>query len=424
VPRLKNRVPTYRKHRHSGQAIVTLSGQDYYLGPFGTKVSRAAYDARVAEWLARGRQPLGPDNESGGSILVQLIVAYKRHAESYYRKDGKITNEVTAILNAAKVVRQLYGREPANDFDALKLQAVQQAMIRLGWCRRHINKQISRIVRMFAWGVSQKFVRGDLAHELREVKGLHRGRTEARESNPVLPIADSIVNATLPHLPPIVADMVRLQRLTGCRPAEICILRPCDMDTNGEVWSYRPSSHKTEHHGRERVIFIGPKGQDVLRPYLLRDKEAFCFCPADSERKRRTAMHVARVVPLTYGNRPGTNRSANPKRPAGKRYTVASYRRAINRACESAFGMPEALRSPQPEESQEQKAARLKAANLWREKHCWSPNQLRHSAATEIRKRFGLEAAQVTLGHAAADVTQVYAERDMQKAAEVMALVG
>jgi len=54
----------------------------------------------------------------------------------------------------------------------------------------------------------------------------------------------------------------------------------------------------------------------------------------------------------------------------------------------------------------------------------WSPNQLRHSAATEIRLRFGLEAAQVALGHSKAEVTQVYAERDWTKAAAVMREVG
>ena len=42
----------------------------------------------------------------------------------------------------------------------------------------------------------------------------------------------------------------------------------------------------------------------------------------------------------------------------------------------------------------------------------WAPNRLRHTRATEVRKQFGLEAAQVILGHAKADVTQVYAERD------------
>jgi integrase len=49
---------------------------------------------------------------------------------------------------------------------------------------------------------------------------------------------------------------------------------------------------------------------------------------------------------------------------------------------------------------------------------------LRHSAATEIRKRYGLEAAAVVLGHARADVTQIYAERDQDLAKRIIAEVG
>jgi hypothetical protein len=50
--------------------------------------------------------------------------------------------------------------------------------------------------------------------------------------------------------------------------------------------------------------------------------------------------------------------------------------------------------------------------------------QLRHTAATAIRARHGLEASQVVLGHAKADVTQLYAERDLSKAHAVMAEIG
>jgi Site-specific recombinase XerC len=424
MPRLLRSLPTYRKHRASGQAIVTLSGKDFYLGPHGTKTSRLEYDRHVAEWLARGRRPLDSSGDTPETSNVELIVAYKRFAEGYYRKDGKVTNEVTAILSAAKFVKQLYGRESASSFGPLKLQAVQQSMLRAGWCRKNINKQIGRIVRMFGWGVSQELVKPEVAQALREVKGLHKGRTEARETAPVMPVEESVVNSTLEHLPPIVADMVRLQRLTGCRPEEVCSVRPCDVDTSNPVWAYRPQSHKTQHHGRERVIFIGPKGQDVLRPYLLRAKTSFCFCPSEGEKKRRTKEHEERRTPLSYGNRPGTNRKDDPQWKAGARYTTASYRRAIHRGCELAFGLSEDLRLIPKALPADEKARRRKLANEWRAEHTWHPNQLRHSAATEIRKRFGLEAAQVTLGHAAADVTQVYAERDLEKAAAVMAQVG
>jgi integrase len=425
MPRLIRPVPRYRKHRASGQAVVTLSGRDHYLGPYGTKASKAAYDRAIAEWLARGRRSSGDAHEGRPEITcVELIAGYVRHARAYYRKNGQPTSEVHAILSVAKVVKDLYGREPANEFGPLKLQAIQQAMIRAGWSRKNINKQCQRIVRMFAWGVAQELVRVEVTQALREVQGLHKGRTEARETLPVTPVDDSTVNATLEHTPAVVADMVRLQRLTGARPQEICLLRPCDVDSSGEVWAYRPESHKTEHHGLERVIFIGPKGQDVLRPYLLRDKSAYCFSPADSERKRLAEQHANRKTPLARGNRPGTNRRRKPACKPGSRYTTGSYRRAIERSCEIAFDMPPELRRKPKGETDEQKAERQKLAREWRDRHCWAPNRLRHSASTEIRKLYGLEAAQVVLGHTGANVTQIYAERDMAKAAAVMKEVG
>ncbi|MEO8269503.1 MAG: site-specific integrase, partial [Aureliella sp.] len=49
----------------------------------------------------------------------------------------------------------------------------------------------------------------------------------------------------------------------------------------------------------------------------------------------------------------------------------------------------------------------------------WFPNQLRHSAATEIRQVHGLEAASITLGHSSLVVTQTYAEEDQRKAIAV-----
>ncbi len=61
----------------------------------------------------------------------------------------------------------------------------------------------------------------------------------------------------------------------------------------------------------------------------------------------------------------------------------------------------------------------------WREQHRWHPHQLRHTAGTVIRREFGLEAAQLALGHSSAKVTDaVYAERNMAKVIEVMKRTG
>jgi hypothetical protein len=140
--------------------------------------------------------------ESSGITIVELIVRCKRWAEGYYRKNGTVTSELAAILSAVKFLKQMYGREPANEFGLLRLLAVQQAMVLADWTRKNVNKQVQRIVRMFRWGVSQEVVRPDVAQALRSVPGLHKRRTVARETHPVLPVDDNIVNATLDHLTP------------------------------------------------------------------------------------------------------------------------------------------------------------------------------------------------------------------------------
>jgi integrase len=407
MPRLKNATPKYRKHRASGQAIVTIEGQDFYLGPHGSRPSRREYERLVGEWLQNGRSlPAKPPTIT----IPELINAYRKHAEAYYVKDGQSTGTAENMRPVMRFLRRYYGDTPVGEFGPLALKSLRQRMIEDGQARKYVNENVDRIRRMFKWAAGNEMIPFEVYQRLTAVDGLRKGRTEARETAPVPPVSDDVVEATLPHLPAVVADMVRFQRLTGCRPGEVCILRPCDVDTSGDVWIYRPESHKTEHHGRDRIIAIGPKAQEMLRPYLLRAKEANCFSPADSEQKRRREQHDERVTPLTYGNRPGTNRRRKPKRSAGDCYTNDSYRRAIHRACDKAFPSVEDLSESELKE--------------WRKAHRWSPNQLRHTAATEIRKQFGLEAAQVTLGHSNANVTQIYAERDLSKAAEIMRQVG
>ncbi len=422
MPKLTNSVPKYRHHKRSGQAVVTLRGRDVYLGPYNSKGSKLEYDRVIAEWLAAGR-PTKPVQESCEITVTELVLAYWKFAQSHYVKDGQPTGATAGIKVALRLLRQCYGPTPAVEFGPLALKAMQMKMIDLNQSRGYINSNIDRIRRMFKWAASEELIPASIPQALAMVPGLRKGRTAARDLPPVQPVPDSTVDATILHLPKTVADMVRFQRLTGCRPKEVCILRPIDVDTTAEIWRYQPESHKTEHHGRDRVIFIGPKAQAVLRPYLLRDKRDYCFSPAESERKRSVQRREHRQTPMTPSQRKRESKR-QAQRTINPRYNKDSYRRAIQRACELAFGMPKELRvisKDQPEEKREQ----LKQlASEWRHENCWSPNQLRHSAATDIRKRFGLEGAQVTLGHASADVTQVYAERDLQKALEIMREVG
>jgi len=426
MPRLTRSVPKYRKHRASGQAIVTLGGRDHYLGPHGTKASRVEYDRLIAEWLAAGR-PAAQTSDAELTV-AEILAEYLQWARQHFRKNGSETSELTCIKAVMRRIRFLYGRKPASEFGPLALKTIVSQMIDEGLARSTVNMNAGRIKRIFKWAASEQLVPVEVYQALSTVGGLQKGRSDAREPDPILPVAQETVDATISFLSPIVADMVRLQRLTGMRPADVCNLRPCDVDRNGSVWVFRPESHKTEHHDRERVIFIGPKGQDVLRPYLLRPAEAHCFSPAESEAKRRATRHQQRRTPLSCGNRPGTNRSRAPKRTARDRYDTASYRRAIHRACDKAFPTPEPL-GQRKGETASQWTNRLTSQQReefakWQSDHRWSPNQLRHAAGTDVRRHFGLEAAQVYLGHSKADVTQVYAERDLQLGIKVAAEVG
>ncbi|MEK6234382.1 MAG: site-specific integrase [Planctomycetales bacterium] len=365
-------------------AVVTIDGRDHYLGKYGSTESHAKYARLIAEWEARRH---GPGTKSTGGIIVnELILRYLQFAATYFVKDGINTDEVYGIKAAARPLRRLYGETLVQDFGPLKLKAVREAMIDADLSRGTINQNVGRVRRMFSWGVEMEFVPPAVCQALREVRGLAKGRSRARETAPVAPVAEANVLAVLPEISEPLQAMVMFQWHTGCRPGAACILRPRDVDQSGDVWRYDPESHKTEHHDRECRIYIGPRGREILLPWLDRDPEAYCFSPKEAVEFDRKRLGDAKTQ---------ADRAKRP-RPGRRRdyYTTDSYRRAIARACDRV-GVEH-----------------------------WSPNQLRHAKATEIRRKFGLEAAQCVLGHSKADVTQVYAERDFELAMNVMREVG
>jgi integrase len=244
----------------------------------------------------------------------------------------------------------------------------------------------------------------------------------------VKPVPQAHIDAVLECVNKQIGAMIRLQLLTGMRPGEVTIMRGGDLDTSGRIWVYRPASHKTEHHYVERLIYLGPKAQEVLRPFLKRDLQAYLFSPAEAECDRRQALHAGRKTPMSCGNRPGSNRRPRPNRKPGARYTRTNYRGAIRRACEQAFPPPGRLARREQETIKDWKVrltdSDRRELREWRREHSWHPHQIRHNAATRLREEFGIEAARVVLGHRSAGVTEIYAEIDHLRAADVMARVG
>ena len=198
---------------------------------------------------------------------------------------------------------------------------------------------------------------------LRCVESLKKGRCTAPESKPVKPVEKATVDATLHHLTTVVADMVRVHLLLGCRPGELCKLTPSMFDTTEGIWEIFLEEHKTAHRGKERIIYVGPQAQELIKMFLNRDPDAALLSPAKSEQERRDAIHQKRRTRMSCGNRPGSNKSLAPKRAPRTSFDALSYTRSIANGCKKG------------------------------EIPIWTANQLRHTRATEIRKRFGLEAA-------------------------------
>jgi integrase len=175
-------------------------------------------------------------------------------------------------------------------------------------------------------------------------------------------------------------------------------LRPIDihMEHQKGVWKVELSEHKTAHLNRSRTLYLGPKAQRVIKPFLVgRPLDKCLFSPNEAEHERRAALSAKRKTPRAHGNAVGTNRVDNPKKKPGFQYTASSYRKAIASACDKAC--------------------------ITR----WHPHRLRHSAATQIRREFGLEAARMVLGHSSALITDaIYAERDHNRTIEVMKQLG
>ena len=192
-----------------------------------------------------------------------------------------------------------------------RLQELRDEMIDKGPARSVINKRIGMLKRMFRWAASQQLVPVTVYQALATVENLRAGR-------------------------------------------------------------YRAKEHKTAYRGHTRLIAIGPKGQTILRPFLKRKLDDYCFKPAEE-----------------YGG----------QRRYNDCYDRNSYRRMIQ------YG--------------------IKAANKdGKEIPHWHPHQLRHTAGTKVRKELGREAARAFLGHRNPQITDDYAEIDFGLAEKASLLLG
>jgi len=216
MARPKNSTPNYCRHRRSNTARCWVHGRWVDLGRWNSPESKAEYARILAELAASPAATIAP--KSGSITINQLLAAFWQHAEQHYRHpDGTPTGELSGYRDSFRMVRRLYGHTDAVKFGPLALKAVRQAMIDANLSRKLINQRIGRIKRSFKWATSEELLPIAVYHSLSTVAGLQAGRSKARESEPVEPVSDELVDATLPFLNRHVRGLLEFQRLTGSR---------------------------------------------------------------------------------------------------------------------------------------------------------------------------------------------------------------
>jgi len=274
------KVPTYGHHKPTGQARCYVDGRSVYLGKFGSEESRIRYGEIVAKVVSGRRvDPFvtkSADPEAGLTIN-ELVLAFMRHADGHYIKNGEPTSEVHCLKSAIRPLVDLYGFTAVDEFGPLMLKAVRQKFVELGWVRESCNKGVNRIRLIFKWGVENEMVHPTTLQKLQAVAALLKGRTEAHDNAPRSAVDDSRIETVKNLVRPLVKDLIELQRLTGSRSGELLKLTTGLIDRSGDVWKAEISDHKTVHHDQSRTLHFGPQSQLILTRYLSADPDSKLF---------------------------------------------------------------------------------------------------------------------------------------------------
>ncbi len=323
-------------------------------------IAQRLWKSHVAKMFDKGGISIG--------TIGELVFVYSGHVETLYPNGSDMPKRISYALDFLSDLFSL----SVDEFGSMRLREVRGKMLsgRTKISAKIVNERVGFIRKMFEWAASLEIVDPSVPYSLKLVENLtgrERGVKPAAERKP---INIEIIKQTLPELTPTLRAMVRVQLFTGMRPGELLQMKPCQLDTSGDIWLYSPELHKNRWRGEryKRFVAIGKKAQEVLIPLIVGiGQNDYVFRPSDG--MREAGKHGA----------------------TGEHYTQASYRRAVVRACWRAFG---------------------------RDSGCvWTPYQLRHTVATYIRKTLGdrgVSAAQVYLGQRSIDVAQIYARADGQ----------
>jgi integrase len=372
IPRPKNK---------NGTLACYANGKDHYFGPFGSTEAEQAYQRFIVQFSSSGT------TTQTSSILLHVYKLFAASGDA-----PKTTNkrkELAGIVLhfgelAQRPLESISPHEWKEFFRAKSCDCVNGVP---RYAKTTLQRWFTFVKRLYSFAVENRVITGDMAAPVLAVKRLPID--SARRSEDVKPVPREDVLATLPHLTPTVAAMVRLQLLTGMRPSEVFEMTGAEIVRTGtvtisgmtrqlgELWAYVHREHKTAHHGHARVILLNKECQEILAPRLDRDKKQPLFTPEES------VAESFKLGKLTY------ERGRVGARPLNAKWIGSSYAQAIERAAKRA-GVPH-----------------------------WTPYQIRHLVASEVQAKYGLDYARAMLGQKSFSMAAHYADWDFTKAQQV-----
>jgi integrase len=330
------KVPSYLHHRASGRAFTYIRGQDgrrrVYLGEWNSPASRRRYRELVGRYMLDDELPAHATARESPGDAASITVAEVCARYLHHRRAEVVESEWNQSRLASVPLLDLYRDRPAHEVGPKALRRVRDAMVATGTlCRTEVNRRIVRLRSMFRWAAGDELIPATIVEAQRTLEPLRRGRTTAYDAKPVEPVPAGDLEATLPHLTPMLRTMVRVQLLTGMRVGELLALRSADLDRAAEPWVYRPRAHKNAWRDMHREVPLVVRVQQLIAPYLSGDPDASLFSPAESEQERRRMRRSARkskVQPSQIA-RDLRNRAA-PRRTVADTWTPTTYRHAIH----------------------------------------------------------------------------------------------
>ena len=390
------RPPKFCHHKGTDRGYSTdpRTKKEIWFGPWGLAKTKQAYLRWCAELLTDEVMPsmVVPEHEP---VVADLVNAFIKYSVSYYRDPttGKPTSQLGVVKSALREL-DLYLEMKIKDFTPSVLLAVRAGIMhrdiipksegapRKKLCINSVNGAIVKIRQMFKLGVEWELVPTLTYQALACVKHLNwRTAPTLRNPDKITPVPVEYFDLIMPHLKPMYQALLKLHIDTGMRVKELVSMRWSEItQVEPELWCYSPQEHKNSHRGDPRMIYIKPHFialMKSLRKPLWDEDAVWC-----QRGVGKSAGYSGMISADSY---------ARAIEGAQKRYN------------EGRLGIKQGGRTDKKELATTT-TKRIPMAH-------WTPLQIRHTYATQVRRTHGLEGAQAVLGHSTLDATQIYAEK-------------